>query len=46
MCLWVASHATFCGRQLWVLPGRVEYLSPQGVLLLRVYGTISSPLWL
>ena len=28
------------------LPSRVEYLSPQGVLLPRVYGTIASPLWL
>ena len=28
------------------LPSRVEYLSPPGVLLPRVYGTIASPLWL
>ena len=28
------------------LPSRVEYLSPQGVLLPQVYGTIASPLWL
>ena len=45
MCLWVGSHALSCGWQLWGLPSRVEYLSPQGVLLLRVYRTIASPLW-
>ena len=45
MCLWVGSHALSCGWQLWGLPSRVEYLSPQGVLLLRVYHTIASPLW-
>ena len=28
------------------LPSRVEYLSPQGILLPRVYGTIASSLWL
>ena len=28
------------------LPSRVEYLSPQGVLLPLVYGTTASPLWL
>ena len=28
------------------MPSRVEYLSLQGVLLPRVYGTIYSPLWL
>ena len=28
------------------LPSRVEYLSPQGLLLPRVYGRIASPLWL
>ena len=28
------------------LPSRVEYLSPQGVLPLLVYGTTASPLWL
>ena len=33
-------------RQLWGLPSRVEYLSPQGVLLPLVYGTTASPLWL
>ena len=27
------------------LPSRVEYVSPHGVLLPRVYGTIASPLW-
>ena len=46
MCPWVGSHAPSCERQLWGLPSRVEYLSPQGVLLSRVYGTIASPLWL
>ena len=34
------------GRQLWGLPTRVKYLSPQGVLLPLVYGTTASPLWL
>ena len=33
-------------RQLFGLPSRVEYLSPQGVLLPLVYGTTASPLWL
>ena len=28
------------------VPSRVEYLSPQGVLLTLVYGTTASPLWL
>ena len=46
MCPGVGSHAPSCGRQLWALPSRVEYLSPQGVLLPRVYNTIASPLWL
>ena len=46
MCPWVGSHAPSCGRQLWGLPSRMEYLSPQGVLLARVYGTTASPLWL
>ena len=46
MCPWVGSHAPSCGRQLWGLPSRIEYLSPQGVLLPRVYGTTASPLWL
>ena len=46
MCPWVGSHVPSCGRQLWGPPGRVEYLSPQGVLLPRVYGTTASPLWL
>ena len=45
MCPWVGPHATSFGRQLWGLPSRVQYLSPQGVLLPRVYGTIASPLW-
>ena len=43
---WVGSHAPSFGRQLWGLPSRVEYLSPQGVLLPLVYGTTASPLWL
>ena len=45
MCPWVGPHALSFGRQLWGLPSRVEYLSPQGVLLLLVYGTTASPLW-
>ena len=46
MCPWVGSHAPSFERHLSGLPSRVEYLSPQGVLLPRVYGTIASPLWL
>ena len=46
MCPLVASHAPSFGRQLWGLLSRMEYLSPQGVLLLRVYGTTASTLWL
>ena len=46
MCQWVGSHAPSFGRQLWGLPSRMEYLSPQGVLLPRVYGTTASHLWL
>ena len=46
MCPWVGPHAPFFGQQLWGLPSRVEYLSPQGVLLPLVYGTTASPLWL
>ena len=46
MCPWVGSHAPSSAGQLWGLPSRVECLSPQGVLLLRVYGMIASPLWL
>ena len=46
MCPWVGPHATSFGRQLWGLPSRVEYLSPQGVLLPLVYSTTASPLWL
>ena len=45
MCPWVGPHALSFGRQLWGLPSRVEYLSPQGVLLPLVYGTTASPLW-
>ena len=44
MCPWVGPHAPSFGRQLWGLPSRVEYLSPQGVLLPLVYGTTASPL--
>ena len=46
MCPWVGRHAPSFGRQLWGLLSRVEYLSPQGVLLPLVYGTTASPLWL
>ena len=46
MCPWVGPHVPSFGRQLWGLPSRVEYLSPQGVLLPLVYGTTASPLWL
>ena len=46
MCPWVGPHAPSFRRQLWGLPSRVEYLSPQGVLLPLVYGTTVSPLWL
>ena len=45
MCPWVGPHAPSFGRQVWGLPSRVEYLSPQGVLLPLVYGTTASPLW-
>ena len=46
MCPWVEPHAPSFGRQLWGLLSRVEYLSPQGVLLPLVYGTTASPLCL
>ena len=46
MCPWVGPHAPPFGGQLWGLPSRVEYLSPQGVLLPLVYGMTASPLWL
>ena len=46
MCPWVGRHAPSFGRQLSGLPSRVEYLSPQGVLLPLVYGTTPSTLWL
>ena len=46
MCPWVGPHAPSFGRQLWGLPSRVEYISPQGVLLPLVYGTTASLLWL
>ena len=45
MCPWVGPHAPSFGRQRWGLPSRVEYLSPQGVLLPLVYGTTASLLW-
>ena len=44
MCPWVGPHAPSFGPQLWGLPSRVEYLSPQGVLLPLVYGTTASRL--
>ena len=46
MCPWVGPHSPSLGRELWGLPSCVEYLSPQGILLPRVYGTTASPLWL
>ena len=46
MCPWVGPHAPSFGRELWGLSSRVEYLSPQGVLLPLVYETTASPLWL
>ena len=46
MCPWEGPHAPSFGQQLWGLPSRVEYLSPQEVLLPLVYGTTVSPLWL
>ena len=46
MCPWVGPHAPSFGRQFWGLPSRLEYPSPQGVLLPLVYGTTASPLWL
>ena len=46
MCPWVGPRAPSFKRQLWGLRSRVEYLSPQGVLLPSVYGTTASPLWL
>ena len=46
MCPWVGPHAPSFGPQLWGLPSRVEYLSPQGVLLPLLYGTTASLLWI
>ena len=46
MCPWVGPHTPSFGRHLWGLPSRVEYLSPQGVLLPLVYCATASPLWL
>ena len=46
MCPCVGPPAPSFGRQLSGLTSRVEYLSPQGVLLPLVYGTTASPLWL
>ena len=46
MCPWVGPHAPSFGRQLWGRLSRVEYLSPQGVLIPLVYGTTTSLLWL
>ena len=45
LCPWVGPHAPSFGRQLLGLPSRVEYLSPQAVLIPLVYGTTASPLW-
>ena len=46
MCPSVGPQAPSFGRQLPGLPSRVEYLSPQGLLLPLVYGTTASLLWL
>ena len=46
MCPWVGPHVPSFGQQLWGLPSRLQYLSPQGVLLPLVYGTTASHLWL
>ena len=46
MCPWVGPHAPSFGRQLWGLLSRVEYLSPQGVLLPLVCAMTASTLWL
>ena len=46
MCRLIGPHAPSFGRHVWGLPSRVEYLSPQGVLLPLVYGTTASPFWL
>ena len=46
ICPWVGPHAPSFGRQLSGLPSRVEYLSPQGVMLPLVYGTTTSLFWL
>ena len=46
MCPCVGPHAPSFRRKLCGLPSRVEYLSPQGVLLPLVYGTTASALWL
>ena len=43
MCPWVGPHVPSFARQLLVLLSRVEYLSPQGVLLPLVYGTTTTP---
>ena len=45
MCPRVGPHVPSFEWQLCGLPSRVEYLSPQGVLLPLVYGTTASPLW-
>ena len=46
MCPWVGSYAPSFRQQLWGLPSRVEYLSPEGVMLPLVYRTTASRLWL
>ena len=44
MCPLVGPHAPSFVRQLWGLPSRFKYLSPERVLLPRVYSTIASHL--
>ena len=46
MCPCVGQHAPSFGWQHWWRPSRLRYLSPQGILLRRVYGTTASRLWL
>ena len=46
MCPWVGPVPPPLGGSSGGLPSRVEYLSPQAVLLPLVYGTTASPLWL
>ena len=46
MCPWVGPDVPSFGLQLWGLPSRMKYLSPQGALFPLVYGTTALPLWL